>query len=207
MHAGKPLTQETSRINLAEGDLWDWYEKGHRVVVTTNIGWNPRNGRNNMGAGMALQAAARFMGDPSARMSSMPGRVVERDSGEALQQPLDVWYGSLCEQLAPEVPVLAYPYEPRILLFPVKPLLDRDNPERSWDQVASYDLIIRSLHQLRTYAGKIALSYPGGGNGKLDPLILGRLVENILGQDPDPGRFTLVTFKPSPHAGEGWPVP
>jgi len=43
--------------------------------------------------------------------------------------------------------------------------------------------------------GKIALSYPGCGNGGLDEEKMGRLVENILGQDPDPARFTLVRFK------------
>jgi hypothetical protein len=56
-------------------------------------------------------------------------------------------------------------------------------------------LIFRSLLQLRSFEGKIALSYPGCGNGKLDPTVVGRMVENVLGQDPNPSRFTLVTFK------------
>lgn len=192
-HKGAKLSKATSRIKLAEGDLWDWYEKGHRVVVTTNIGWHPETGRNNMGAGMALQAALRFPGLRAKRGS----QALEAAPLEGFLEPegLDVWYGSLCEQIGEEMPVVAYPLEPRIILLPVKPLLFADNPERSWDQKGSYTLIMRSLLQLRSYPGKIALSYPGCGNGGLDEEKMGRLVENILGQDPDPARFTLVRFK------------
>lgn len=168
------------------------------MVVTTNIGWHPETGRNNMGAGMALQAALRF---PGLRVREFPGIEPARDSDvpplELEQQPLDTWYGSMCEQLGEETPVLAYPYERRIILFPVKPLKDRANPERSWDAVADLGLIYRGLMQLRGFQGRIALSHPGAGNGKLDPEIVARLVENVLGQDPDPSRFTLVTFKSS----------
>lgn len=159
-----------SRINLAQGDLWDWYNQGHRVVVTTNIGWDPETFRNNMGAGMALQAQMRF-------------------------RELPLWYGRLCSTLGRETPVVAYRADPRIVLFPVKPLLDARDPERSWDQAGDAAIIYTSLLQLRAFSGKIALSYPGCGNGGLDPQRIGKLVENVLGQDPDPGRFTLVTFQ------------
>lgn len=167
------------------------------MVVTTNIGWHPETARNNMGAGMALQAALRF---PGLKIAPFPG--IEHpggplDGGLYDQQPLDVWYGSMCEQLGEETPVLAYPYERRILLLPVKPLKDRANPERSWDAEGDLGLIYRGLQQLRGYQGKIALSYPGAGNGKLDEVLVGKVVEHVLGQDPDPGRFTLVRFKPA----------
>jgi len=202
-HKGAKLSKATSRIKLAEGDLWDWYEKGHRVVVTTNIGWHPETARNNMGAGMALQAALRFPGLRRAQAA----RGEQALEAELVVGPeadgLDVWYGSICEQLGEETPVVAFPLEPRIILFPVKPLLYADNPERSWDQKGSYSLIMRSLLQLRSYEGKIALSYPGCGNGGLDEAKMGRLVENILGQDPDPERFTLVRFKSAHEATPG----
>lgn len=204
----KELTEKNSRIKLAKGDLWDWFEKGHRVVVTTNIGWHPETARNNMGAGMALQAALRFPGLREAPVyRDWFGQVPENEDPEWLAkriarikalaaEALDVWYGSLCEQLRDEMPVVAYPHERRIILFPVKPLLDPENPERSWDQEASYTLIAKSLAQLRTFEGRIALSYPGAGNGHLDEKKVALIVENILGQDPNPERFTLVSFKP-----------
>lgn len=42
-----------------EGDLWDLYEKGAWVVITTNGSFR-RNGQNVMGRGVAKQAAIRF---------------------------------------------------------------------------------------------------------------------------------------------------
>jgi hypothetical protein len=195
----KELTEKNSRIKLAKGDLWDWFDKGHRVVVTTNIGWHPSTGRNNMGAGMALQAALRFPGLERDLAGGAGPRVKAEDRAgyrTVFPEGLDVWYGSLCEQLGDETPVVAYPAERRLILFPVKPLLDPENPERSWDQEASYTLIAKSLAQLRTFEGRIALSYPGAGNGHLDEKKVALIVENILGQDPNPERFTLVTFKP-----------
>lgn len=41
------------------GDIWDYYEQGHWIVITTN-GNVKKNGAAVMGKGIALQAAERF---------------------------------------------------------------------------------------------------------------------------------------------------
>ncbi len=152
-----------------EGDLWDLLAQHHRIVVTTNIGWSVPGKINNMGAGIALQAKLRI-------------------------PKLPRWYGLTCAWLREQTPVLAYPKDPRIILFPVKPLLDPDNPEISWNQLASFELIEQGLHQLRALPGQIALSTPGAGNGKLPEAEVAELVRRVLGADPNPRRFVLVKW-------------
>ena len=88
-------------MRVERGDLWDYHARGWHVVVTTNIGWD-RSGRNNMGAGMALQAALRWPGLP-------------------------LWYGLECRKRGAETPVLVRD-DVRLVFFPVKPLLEA-NPE------------------------------------------------------------------------------
>jgi hypothetical protein len=46
-------------LNTIVGDLWDFHDKGHWVVITTN-GSTKKDGRAVMGKGTALQAAQRF---------------------------------------------------------------------------------------------------------------------------------------------------
>ena len=41
------------------GNIWDYYDKGHWIVITTN-GTVKKNGENVMGAGIAKQASQRF---------------------------------------------------------------------------------------------------------------------------------------------------
>ena len=41
------------------GDIWDYYDQGHWIVITTN-GTIKKNGACVMGKGIALQAAERF---------------------------------------------------------------------------------------------------------------------------------------------------
>lgn len=135
-------------MQIERGNLWDRWENGDWIVITTNIGWDAA-GRNNMGAGMALQAALRF-------------------------RELPRWYGEWCRQCGTHTPVLAAPN--RLLFFPVKPLIESD-PEQSWDQLASPRLIERSARQLRLLIDEItphlpdgcrvAMALPGCGNGGL----------------------------------------
>ena len=139
-------------------NLWDFHAKGHHVVVTTNIGWAPGNPWNNMGAGMALQAAYRY--------PELPG-----------------WYGRRCREYGAGTPVLKRD-DLGLVFLPVKPLLE-ENPGASWNQTASLELIARGLDQLlawvTTRKAKVAMGLPGAGNGRLDPVEVLGLVRDKLG--------------------------
>ncbi len=143
-----------------KGDLWDWYARGFWIVVTTNIGWDPRSLANNMGAGVALQAAIRFPG-------------------------LSRQYGELCRELGAATPVTPH-LRHRLFLFPVKPLLDLRNPERSWAQDASLNLIERSARELAEHVermglkGRVAMAFPGCGNGNASPSDVLPILEHHL---------------------------
>lgn len=154
--AGSPLAS-------IQGDLWDMHEGGWTIVVTTNIGWSLRTHENNMGAGVALQAADRWPDLPK-------------------------WYGRFCAQHAADTPVVERK-DRRLIFFPVKPLLDPKNPELSWSQLASPELIERSARQLAEIkAGRIALAYPGAGNGGLPVSVVKPILERYLPGD----RFLVV---------------
>lgn len=127
-------------LRVIRGDLWD-HHPGSKLVVTTNIGWDRKHGyANNMGAGVALQAAMRYAG-------------------------LSKWYGRFCYETAPDTPVVER-IDLGLILFPVKPLLPAE-PSMSWNQLANLDLIERSTQQLAQIEGHIVLGFPGCGNGKL----------------------------------------
>ena len=127
---------------IVRGNLWDEWVMGRKVVITTNIGWDPKTLRNNMGAGIAWDAAQRW-------------------------PELPQWYGRFCRATYPHTPVLEHPYL-RLIFFPVKPLLNRNNPEISWNQQASLPLIDHGMRQLVEHEGHIAMGLPGCGNGGLD---------------------------------------
>lgn len=157
-----------------QGDLWERYERGQKVVITTNVGWDPQTLRNNMGAGMALQAARRWPWLPE-------------------------WYGRFCRhwitrrdasvmRAVRAVPVVELD---RLIFFPVKPLLDFRNPERSWDQKARLDTIRVSLSQLTRHEGAIALAFPGCGNGGLKPAEVLPFLQQFLCAD----RFTICDWE------------
>lgn len=136
------------------GDLWELYDAGEaKIVVTTNIGWDPHDYQNNMGAGMALQAARRY-------------------------PELPYWYGMFCRENLHGTPVVE---RYGLVFLPVKPLKDMRDPERSWDQLASVPLIERGLRQLLEVEGEIALAYPGCGNGGLGFEQVEPLLERYLG--------------------------
>jgi hypothetical protein len=145
-------------------DIWDYYEKGYRIVVTTNLGWDVGM-TNNMGAGLALQTARRFPWLPT-------------------------WYGAECYKMAENQQELVIPFNPlRLIFLPVKPLLI-DAPHMSWNQMADLGLIKRGLENLRNgFAQKggavpialpIALTLPGCGNGGLHRDQVLPLVEKIF---------------------------
>lgn len=149
-------------MKAKKGDLWEHWKRGEKVVVSTNIGWDSATRRNNMGAGMALQAALKFPDLPE-------------------------WYGRFCRATFPLTPVIEHPLY-RLIFLPVKPLLNRNNPEISWDQEASLPLIEAGLQQLREHHGQIALGLPGCGNGGLSLVQVFPLLERYLGED----RFSVV---------------
>jgi hypothetical protein len=149
-------------MKTERGNLWDHWARGATVVVTTNIGWDAER-RNNMGAGMALQAWRRW-------------------------PELAEWYGRYCRATAPDTPVVEDKLR-RLIFLPVKPLI-AESPAYSWDQTASVELIELGLARLSQHKGEIALSYPGCGNGGLDPEAVLPALEQHLGED----RFTLVEW-------------
>lgn len=129
-------------------DIWELYDSGMDVVVTTNIGWHLETYRNNMGAGTVMEAARRF-------------------------PELPEWYGRECAAMIElGVVQVLYREDLRLWFFPVKPLLLPSNPEISWDQKADMDLIRRGLRQLKMHPDRIrdtAMTLPGAGNGGLSP--------------------------------------
>lgn len=160
LRTAAPLS--VGELAIVKGDLWRMHSLGHKVVVTTNIGWDPRTLENNMGAGVALQAALRW-------------------------PELPKWYGAHCKRLAPDAPLIERE-DLGLVFFPVKPLLDPKNPERSWDQRADLGRIERSLRELTKIQGRVALAFPGCGNGGLDR----KDVEPLLRRHLTDDRFTVV---------------
>lgn len=128
------------------GNIWDYYDRGHWVVITTNIGWK-KNGQNPMGAGIAKVAADM---DPW----------------------LPEWYGKKCQKFGSETATLPYK-RGRFILFPTKPL-DEHQPWLSWQQMSSLQLIRRSTIQLSKLADilelkLVLLPMVGCENGGLRP--------------------------------------
>jgi hypothetical protein len=171
-------------VRYKKGDLWQ--VKGHRRVVTTNIGWDPKTYRNNMGAGTVLEAMARCP-----EISALYGRACAalQDAMPVLDLErliaLNEWFGwRLIEanRLSMEKRLGG------LIFFPVKPLLDPTNPERSWAQQANLGMIHRSTVELSAVPGKIVLTLPGCGNGRLHPDSVYPILKRYLTDD----RFLLV---------------
>jgi hypothetical protein len=144
-------------LEVVKGDLWDYYDRGAWIVIPVNIGWN-KNGSNNMGAGVALQAALRWPGLP-------------------------LWWGRKCRFYGEATRVTERTgLNRRLILFPVKPLRPLV-PELSWDQYASLTLIERSAEQLSRQCsekGQVVLPFVGCGNGGLDPLAVKPILKRYL---------------------------
>lgn len=143
-------------MQILKGDLWDYHRDGWKIVISTNIGWSETPPawaasvdaghyphQNNMGAGIALQAAQRWPW-------------------------LSEWLGShyRARHLAglPQLPVEHD--QLRLIFVPVKPLMVED-PAYSWNQRADAKLIAQQLRYLDDHQGNIALGFVGCGNGTL----------------------------------------
>ena len=131
------------------GNLWQHYDEGRWVVVTTNIGWK-KDGSNPMGAGVAKEAAKRF--------PDLPGI-----------------YGTRCKKYKEITAV--WPFSAgKLILFPTKPL-DSAQPWLSWQSDSDYELIERSAKQLAklvkilrdrgAFVPRVMLPMVGCGNGNL----------------------------------------
>lgn len=126
------------------GNIWDWYERRHWIVITTNIGWKS-DGSNPMGAGIAKKAAE-------------------------IDPELPMWYGAKCKKYGSNTATLPYKKE-KFILFPTKPL-DIGKPWLSWQQDSNLALIARSTKQLAKLADilclkTVVLPMVGCGNGGL----------------------------------------
>lgn len=53
-----------NKMKEIQGDIWDYYSRGHWIVITTN-GTIKKNGEAVMGRGVALQAKQRFPNLPT----------------------------------------------------------------------------------------------------------------------------------------------
>lgn len=162
-----PPLIKLDRPVCTKGDLWDYHSKGWWVVVTTNIGWKS-NGENVMGAGVAKQAATRF-------------------------PELPLWYGELCMKFREHIGICLY-NEGRLIMLPTKPL-DVRNPHLSWKGGSSLLLIEQQLPELYSVVQdeaikRVALSYPGCGNGGLDVAQVKPLLNKYLN-----ARFTVVEYQ------------
>jgi len=142
-------------VKIVQGSVWDFYDRGARVVVPTNCGWRA-DGSAVMGAGVAGEAAKRF--------PSLPD-----------------WYGAVLRMLRAETPVVCH-LRYRLVLFPTKPL-DEEFPHLSWRQNADLGLIRRSASQLAVIPGEIALPLVGCGQGKLALRDVVPLLAEVLGDD------------------------
>lgn len=152
-------------MEFSKGDLWDYWAKGWKIVISTNIGWTEPSSQpswrarddgrhvNNMGAGIAWQAAQRWPWLPEWLGSHY--RAVHRSG--MVQAPVE-----LAEQ--------------RLIFVAVKPLLEND-PAYSWNQKADPTLIAYQLGRLSAHVGNIALGYIGCGNGALDQ---GQVLPSLL---------------------------
>ncbi len=141
-------------MEILKGDLWSYHRDGWKIVISTNIGWteyplsyqDPKRWphENNMGAGIAYQAAHRWPWLPSWLGSHY--RAVHRAGG--IQRPV-------------ELPELG------LIFVAVKPLIESD-PAYSWNQKACPTLIRGQLDMLAAHSGNIALGFVGCGNGALE---------------------------------------
>jgi len=152
-----------------KGNIWELGRSPHWIVVPTNIGWTSE-GKNVMGAGIALQAKRHYPMLPS-------------------------WYGAFCKRFGAATQPCCFS---NLILFPVKPL-DLGHPYLSWRQEASLELIERSAYNLaqavrimeRVGGANIYVPLVGCGNGGRKPEEVLPILERHLTDE----RFVLVEYK------------
>lgn len=142
-------------MNEAVGNLWDYHEQGHFIVITTN-GFVKTNGECVMGRGIAQQARDRYP-----LLAKMLGTSI-REWGNHL-----------------------FIYTPRIVTFPVKhKWMERADPaliEQSARELATLmEDTATSVAQMQ-----VAMPRPGCGNGKLAWEDVEPILDSILGAYED----------------------
>lgn len=129
------------------GNIWNWHEEGHLLVIPTNVGFNS-SGENIMGAGLAKQAALRFPDLPKL-------------------------YGDYCQKTKEESQVVLFNHM-KLIMFPTK-ALNTLQPWLSWKNNSTLELIEQSAKQLnqikltRQEKEIIVLPLVGCGHGGLRP--------------------------------------
>jgi hypothetical protein len=160
-------------VRIVVGDFWS-FEVKSLLAIPTNLGWT-RDGMAVMGKGVAKDAAVRC------------------------PELIEVYGGFLRKQAGGvRIPWYRFGIGPGYLMLPTKPL-DPVEPERSWRQGASLELIERALLSLKETlrwpeipAVDVALPLLGTGEGGLRALDVIQLMERILPES----RFTLVVRQP-----------
>lgn len=161
------------KLNEIEGNIWDYYNEGFFIVVTTNLGWK-KNGHNVMGAGIAKQAANKFRWLPKN-------------------------YGKFCKTHGHRGAIYVFT-RARLIMFPTKPLIWK-TPWLSWNQDSDLELIDQSCKQLRKFLLatkkqiKVAMPYPGCGNGGLDRGEVRPILERHLSDLPKTIELLIVSLE------------
>jgi hypothetical protein len=146
-------------VNLIRDDIWGYLKAGYQLVVTTNIGWEPRSGRNNMGAGLVWQAAKlwpelpAWYGQTLRAVLGVQGYAALKASEDPVQQ---------------YVPPIKHPRLP-VIFLPVKPIHPEGGSSFSPAQEANLALIEHGVARLNAHPGEIVMTLPGCGNGGLRP--------------------------------------
>lgn len=158
------LARQEGKMKEVRGNIWDFYNKGHWIVITTN-GTVKATGEAIMGKGVALQAKRRF--------PRLPKELGARLKGCAMP------YGKFSR--GNDMKIF---YQYNIITFPVK---------HQWFQEADLALIEESCRQLQVGChGNIDTKYmvrPGCGNGGLDWKDVKPILEKYLDD-----RFVVVEW-------------
>lgn len=146
------------RVN--HGDMWDAFDSVDLFIITTNASIT-RLGKLVMGRGIAAQAVAKYPGIEYALAVEIEQKSQQRSKG--------LEYGFF--------PVETVGYE-KFGVFQVK---------WRWDSRADPYLITASAAKLSEWCTanpdkKVALNYPGIGNGKLTPAIVWPLISKLPNQ-------------------------
>lgn len=134
-------------MKTVKGDIWTVATKDDAIVVTTNVGWR-KDGTGILGAGLARQAARRFLW-------------------------LSKHWGQYCQQEGVNTGPVAWRVDSKwcryLIPFPTKALNEAE-PWLSWRADSSLELIERCLEQLAGLAPALC-AYATQKNEK-KPLIL-----------------------------------